>query len=361
MTARPFSVSRARASDRPVAVLDLGGTWFRAGVLTGDDTVEGLRRQPAVTTRSTRGPAAGVQRRMTDWIVDTLDELRAAWPAPIGLCAVSLGAAMDDRTGRVIGGAPLFGAEATDWRPAGELAARRPEVTWAVLNDVSALAYALLKDDALDPSRTAAALTVSTGIAYRTIDLATGRIPRDRRYGLQGEVGHLPSRMEWDGAPVAADCDCGAPGHVSAFASGRGIEGVLRRVPARDWGGGPDAAGSAGALAAFGRAVTAGHDGARRLLDAVTTPLAEVLLAQACLNPQVEYTVLTGGVVDGLGDPYLDSLRGNLGRLGLYGISDRDPDYFAPRILRGRSDGLCALRGAGIHARGLVDGSESTP
>ncbi len=92
----------------------------------------------------------------------------------------------------------------------------------------------------------------------------------------------------------------------------------------------------------------------------MTAPLAEVLLVQACLNPEVEYTVLTGGVVDGLGDPYLDSLRGNLGRLGLYGISDRDPDYFAPRILRGRSDGLCALRGAGIHARGLVDGSEST-
>ncbi|MFI1417027.1 ROK family protein [Streptomyces sp. NPDC020731] len=350
-----FSAPAARADERPVAVFDLGGTWFRAGVLTGDGTVTGLRRAPATGSRTGPGTAADLQRRIVDWLVRTADEIRDARPEPVDTCAVSLGAAMNHRTGEVFGAAPLFGPVRTSWRPADELAARRPDVRWTVINDVSALAYALLADDSLGRRGSAAAVTVSTGIAYRTVDLATGRVPVDRTYGLQGEIGHLPAQLAWEGRALTLPCDCGADDHVSSYSSGRGIEQLLHRLPADAWGG-TEVAERTGVLAAFSGAVASGHPGALRVLDAVTEPLARVLLTQACLNPEVERTVLTGGVVDSLGDAYLASLLGHLDRLGLYGMSDRDPAYFAGRIVRGRSDGLNALRGAGFHARGISDG-----
>ncbi|MFE0332604.1 ROK family protein [Streptomyces sp. NPDC058955] len=376
MTAAPsaaydggFRADLARGSRRPVVVLDLGGTWFRAGVLRADDTVAVFRRDPAVGARTRPGPVRVLQDAILDWLVEAVDavlregaaELAAGPGEPPGppLCGVSLGAAMNGRTGEVRGSAPLFGSATTSWWPAAELAARRPGVRWSVVNDVSALAYALLTDPAVPAHGRAAALTVSTGIAYRTIEPATGRIPLDARHGLQGEIGHLPSRLEWEGAPLSARCDCGAPDHVAAYSSGSGIVGLLRRLPTAAWGGpvgdGPaePGAGDARLTRAFGARVAEGHPGALRLLDAVTRPLAEVLTTQAALDPEVTPTVLTGGVVDGLGDAYLHSLLRNLARTGLYGITDRDPDHFAGRIVRGRPDGLGALRGAGVHARGL--------
>ncbi|MET9727539.1 ROK family protein [Streptomyces zaomyceticus] len=370
MTAPPapydggFRADLARGSRRPVVVLDLGGTWFRAGVLRADDTVAVFRRDPAVGARTRPGPVRALQDGIVDWLVGAVDAILregatalAAGPGePPGppLCAVSLGAAMNGTTGEVRGSAPLFGSATTSWWPAAELAARRPGFRWSVVNDVSALAYALLTDPAVPAHGRAAALTVSTGIAYRTIETATGRIPLDARHGLQGEIGHLPSRLDWEGVPLSARCDCGAPDHVAAHSSGSGIVGLLRRLPGAAWGG-PAEPGSddRGLTDAFGARVADGHPGALRLLDAVTRPLAEVLTTQATLDPEVTPTVLTGGVVDGLGDPYLHSLLRNLARTGLYGITDRDPDHFAGRIVRGRPDGLGALRGAGVHARGL--------
>lgn len=345
----------ARVDESPVAVFDIGGTWFRAGVLTGDGSVTGLRRLPANGGKTGSGTVAGLQRCIVDWLVRTVDEIRDERPEPVDTCAVSLGAAMNHSTGEVFGAAPLFGPARTSWWPAVELAARRPDVRWTVVNDVSALAYALLADDSLGRSGSAAAVTISTGIAYRTIELATGRIPVDRTYGLQGEIGHLPAELLWDGRALTLPCDCGAADHVSSYSSGRGIEQLLHHLPAETWGG-TEATPGTGAVPAFSGAVATGHPGALRVLDAVTEPLARVLLTQACLNPEVERTVLTGGVVDSLGDAYLESLLGHLNRLGLYGMSDRDPQYLAGRIVRGRSDGLNALRGAGIHARRMTDG-----
>lgn len=330
-------------------VFDLGGTWFRAGLLTGADEIVDLRRARAITAHGSAAHGDEVRRGILAWLTETYDHAGRTWSVPIELCGVSLGAAMDGRTGQVVAGAPLFGAERTDWWPEAELSRMRPDACWRVVNDVSALAYGLLKNDDVDQTRTAAALTVSTGIAYRTIELPTGRIPYDRGHGLQGEIGHLPARMVWAGEPVTAVCDCGERDHVSAYASGRGVQAFLCTLRPSTWGACDHD------IDSFAVAVRNGHAGAVAVLDAVTMPLAQVLLAQACLNPDVEHTVVTGGVVDGLGEYYMVSLVGNLDRLGLYGISDRDPDYFARRIVHDQTDGLGALLGAGVYARGIPD------
>ena len=345
-----FCVSRALASRETVLVFDLGGSWWRVGVLTGASDIELLDRVAAVNRVDTGKSADAIQRELVDFVVDRTR--RWTDQHSVRVVGISIGAAIDGRTGSIIASAPLWGPEATDFDLVARLRAILPEVSWAILNDVSALACALLEGASAGPGGKVAAVTISSGIAYRTIDVDSGRIPADAVHGLQGEIGHLPSWMTIAGRPVSADCECGAANHVAAFSSGRGILQLLGRLPEARWLRGEDGD-ARRVLRDFGAAVAGRDPRAVELLDAFTGPLALVLLYQATLNPEVDQTVLTGGVVDSLGDHYVASLQRNLSRDGLYLISDRDPGYFAARIARGPDDGLQPLRGVGLYARGL--------
>jgi glucokinase len=311
----------------------------------------------AVNRVRTGKSAAALQRELVDFVVDRTHRLAARHAFRVG--GISIGAAVDGHTGSILASAPLWGAELTGFDLAARLRADLPEISWAILNDVSALAFAMLASHPVGPGGKAAAVTISSGIAYRTIDMRSGRIPLEPAYGLQGEIGHLPSWMTVEGRPVSADCECGAADHVAAFSSGRGILRLLGCLPEAGWLR-REEGGSGRLLEDFSAAVMRGDRRATRLLDAFTRPVAQVLLYQATLDPEVDRTVLTGGVVDSLGDCYLASLHRNLTHDGLYLISERDPGYFLPRIVRGAADGLQPLRGVGLYARGL-DFERATP
>ena len=102
----------------------------------------------------------------------------------------------------------------------------------------------------------------------------------------------------------------------------------------------------------FAAAVARAEPVAIEFLELVTRPLAYVLLYQLTLNPEVRFTAVNGGVAEGLGRPYIDALIGNLEDLGLYGVPKHDTGYFRHRIGLGNSDGLDAIRGAAVFARG---------
>ena len=354
-----FDVGRARRSHTPVAVFDLGGTRFRAGLLDEDDRVVDLADAPAIGLRLRDESVPVLQQQLVSFLTDTAAAIAEAGATT--LAGVSIGAAVNHTTGRVVASAPLWGPAVCDFDLVAALRHARPSIRWTVVNDVTALATALLKD--LGEARgLAAAVTVSSGIAYRTIDLETGAVPVDPRHGLQGEIGHLPVESFWQGRRLVARCDCGADGHLASFSSGPGIVRLLTGDPelsrlSSGWAPttscGPRA--EARLLAAFAQRVRAGDTTARKLLDLVTAPLANVLLYQATLDPRVNPTVITGGVAAGFGSNYLDSLLRNLAGLQLYGVAHIDADYFARRLRLGPDDGLCALRGAGIRARGGTD------
>ncbi|GIF12712.1 ROK family protein [Actinoplanes teichomyceticus] len=330
----------------PILCLDLGGTWFRAGILGADGRLRLVRKTPALSVRNHREPVAKLQQRLVDHIVTaTLEADAACGVATVG---ISLGAALNGRTGEVFGSAPLWGPGRHPMPLTDLLARRLPDVRFGLLNDVTALAHAVrARWAATRPGRRAAAVTVSSGIAYRTIVLESGRIPLEPRYGLQGEIGHLPVDVEWRGSVLRGRCDCGGENHLSAFSSGRGLERLLATLPEarafRELPGQP--------VATFSRRVAGADPAALEILDLFTRPLAKVLLYQATLDPEVGATVLFGGVVEALGAHYLESLVRNLEELGLYGISDRDPQYFRTRIHLGDDDGLAAMRGVGSYLR----------
>jgi 2-epi-5-epi-valiolone 7-kinase len=351
---RSLSVSSARRRSDPVIVLDLGGTWFRAGFMHSDDRVEMLLRERAISIASKPWPVADLQRGLVDFVLESVEHVgrlieKNHGPATRNV-SVAIGAAIDMTTGKVLASAPLWGAEGCGLDLAAILDQSKPEFTWRVVNDVSALAVALLKQPRPAGVAGAAALTVSSGIAYRSIDVRTGKIPYDRTYGLQGEIGHLPTDISWRGRRLDMVCDCGAQSHVSSISSGRALPALLNALP--------EAArftdtGESEVRERFGRAVALADPLAIELLDLFTLPVARAVLYQATLNPGIAWTVLNGGVVLGLAPHYLNSLLRNLNTLGLYRISDEDPTYFSRRIVMGNSDGLDVMRGAGIYFRGF--------
>jgi 3-dehydroquinate synthetase/predicted NBD/HSP70 family sugar kinase len=320
-------------------VLDLGGTWFRSGVVDHTGELRDVRRIPALG-RCTDPDASGryLQRQLMQYVLDEVATRRAEYdPTAHARVGISLGAAVHGTSGLVLASAPLWGPDATPFDFTGELCEAQPDVSWTIVNDVSAAAMAFAGLPWGIGAKKLAAVTLSTGIALRTIEVPTGRIATDRRHGMQGEIGHVPVEMSVGGRRLSLPCDCGAADHLSAFLSGRGIPQVLA---AADY-----AQDAANPTKAFAAAAQAGVPAALALLDGITLPLARILLDLAVLDPECELVVLHGGVAAAFGEPLRASVVQNLNWLGLYGVSDRDPGFFDHQIRLAIGDDF-GLRGA---------------
>lgn len=333
-----------------IVVFDVGGTHLRRARWTetagpAERTVlpsPGKERYPGE-------PAGRLQARM-------VDVLCGAVPFEEGIVAgISFGAALDHRSGVVYASAPLWGPAGEPFDLLGALRRRRPDVTWHLVNDVTAALLHLATAPGRARHRRILLATISTGIACRTLDRGTGTVPVDG-CGLQGEIGHLPATATLAGRPVELVCDCGTAGHVAAYSSGPGIrrmaEVLRQREPLR-WResrlGAEQERGTA-FEAAFAQALRESDPLAGELLTAVTGPVADVLRTALCLSPDIDEVALTGGVAVGLAGPYRRALLGHLERGGLYLTGERSPEWIADRLTvcaPGEADGLV---GAGIAA-----------
>jgi predicted NBD/HSP70 family sugar kinase len=328
-----------------LTALDIGGTYVRWAQWSPEGGLGEVRRR-AAPSRS-RCPDASVGD-LRDRLVRMMAEA-----VPAGAVAgVSFGAALDHRTSTVYASAPLWGADARPFNLLEALRGARPDVRWHVVNDVTAALLHLTSTPAAQGRRKILLATISTGIACRTIDQRTGRIPVDG-CGLQGEIGHLPATVMVGGAPVDLCCDCGRPRHVAAFSSGPGIRRlgeVLRQRRRRDWGTsavGSRLAGGEPFESALAAALDSGDALAAELLDAATGPVADVVRTALCLDPEIDLVAFTGGVALGLGRHYRAAVLAHLTREGLYLTSERDPGWVADRVVVAEADGLV---GAGLAA-----------
>ena len=331
-------------SAEPVAVFDIGGTFVRSALLDANDRLVALQTYPTPSRYLLIDETiADLQDCLTKLLAREARRLSARFG--MRLAGVSLGAAIDHRTGLVVGSGPLWGA-GTDLRfdIAAALTEAAPELRWLVVNDLTANSVALAALPENRHLRRLVAVVVGTGVGLRTIEVRTGRVATSADSGLQGEIGHLPAAFSWDGREVVLPCDCGAPGHLSAYASGRGLNRLLRLLADQDelW-----LSGEGSLIGQFGRALVAGEPRAQQLLDAITRPLALTLLSVLTIDADVERIVLSGGVPFALGDRYLDSLVRQMESVGLYGRSDP----LADRVSIADPRGEIGLRGAGQLAR----------
>jgi 2-epi-5-epi-valiolone 7-kinase len=272
----------------------------------------------------------------------------------IKMVGISMGAALNAHTKLILDSAPLWGDNSSPVDLLSMLRERNNDLTWTIINDVTAALLRYIVEFENSDILKTCLITISTGIACRTYDAKSNKIPVDRQHGIQGEIGHLPINFKYENRSVDLRCDCGVLNHLSAFCSGRGILKILRLLAKRYQqkfrssilGNLTDGNVQQLTFEHFATAIN-GHDlFAMSILDSVTQPIAKKLIDLWTFDPEVERVILTGGVIYTLDNYYLESLIKNLQAIGLYQVSKCDDSFFRQRILIGMHDDESGLIGA---------------
>ncbi|MGH2478654.1 MAG: ROK family protein, partial [Ktedonobacteraceae bacterium] len=158
------------------------------------------------------------------------------------------------------------------------------------------------------------------------------------------------------GEAIELSCECGRVSHINAYCSGRGIAALLPLVAEHhlhDYGASALFILSSGnpcrlTFEHFVAAVCANDPFARTILDAVTLPLAMMFLHVFTIDAEIERIVLTGGIINSLGNHYRTSLLQHLDTLGLYQVTTQDADFFHRSICLGIPDDNAGLIGAAL-------------
>jgi predicted NBD/HSP70 family sugar kinase len=327
--------------------VDLGGTFLRCAVISNSGDVTDLVTQRISSDLQHRNPET-VWSRLFDLIEDFAsanhpelrpeDPIAFAFPGPIV-----------DHT-RIIG-APTVVGPGAEMPDVVQILRDRTGRQVYLLNDVSAAAWHFL--DVVAANRFMI-VTVSSGIGSKLADRAHPDRVLDG-WVYAGEIGHVVVDANLD-APL---CDCGGRGHLGAIASGRGTENLARRMSRLE----PSTFDRSLCSTSFGAtqdrltneehlvpAALAGDAWAWGVIRRAQEPLAQVL-ATVIVAASLERVLVIGGFAAGLGDRYIDTLRGAVATRTSPGLIDSRIDDV---IGFGECAAEACLRGAGLFAASIV-------
>lgn len=284
------------AGDGYVGAIDLGGTKILAAIFGPDGTVVSRAKK---MTRAERGPDV-VHDRMVTALYQALDE---AGVRPEGLvaCGVGVPGPVDTTAGIVKQTPNLPG-----WvdLPLRDVLADRIQRPVAIGNDVSVAVLAEHAAGAGRGVRQLVGIWPGTGVGGGLV------INGEMYYGthdLAGEIGHMTIKA---GGPR---CGCGGRGHLEALCSRTAIVKEIAKAAKKgaksplikEYGKSLSDA-TSGDLA---RAVEHGDAVVIKALDRAARFLALGIASVAnLLNP--EMIVLGGGVIEALGQPYVEQITG---------------------------------------------------
>jgi len=343
-----------------VIAFDLGGTWFRSALLNREGRLTGAQRIPSINCRSMPGKwAADVVDEIAAYVVRTAQSychsalLAGRRPA----IAISMGAALNAHTGTILGSGPILGEDSTPFDLEQAIRRHLDGVSITIINDVTASLIAHSRLHSLRHARRLALITVSTGIAARILNCSVPHVPVDPALGTQGEIGHHPIAFSVDGHSLSLKCECGGADHVNAFASGQGIKRVLDRARVIF----PQEfqtsylnngnAGSEVSLNVLADGLASGDPLSRKLLNAITAPIAEAIKWHFMLDPEIDKLILTGGVCFLLREFYLSSVLENLMASRFYPVTSEAESFWAERVILGPISDDAGLIGAAYLAR----------
>src|SRR5580704_15489461 len=216
-----------------VITFDLGGTSFRSALVTREGRLTGVQRIPSINCRSMPDRSAtDIVAEIAAYIANTV---KSFWHSPVlagrhPAIAISMGAALNAHTGKILGSGPILGEDSTSFDLERALKLHLPDGNIAIVNDVTASLIAHSQLPAFRHARRLALITVSTGIASRVLNCSVPHVPVDPLLGTQGEIGHHSIPFSIEGHSLSLRCDCGGMNHLNAFASGNGIKRVLAQV-----------------------------------------------------------------------------------------------------------------------------------
>lgn len=338
-------------------VFDLGGTWFRSAVLAGERQLLENGKSPAITyINHPEFAIEHLQEKLVEYVVEETNRLIVSGGGDIKASSLSVGAAIDGRTGHILNAGPLWGPNSRPFDLKGALRRRTPNIEWHIVNDVTAALLRHVHAADFGSAKRIALITVSTGIAARTYDVASASVPLDRFAGLQGEIGHVPVVFAFRTRTYDLNCDCGGANHLNAFSSGRGMARVIRHLAAADthllgsvsWSKYDLQNRDEDLVTRFSLAIRNRDQLACEIFDAMLAPLARTILAMLATDPLLERFILIGGVVRALSPFYLCRLREMIARMGVYQISALNPEFVKTLLVPGIDDDASGLIGAGI-------------
>ncbi len=325
----------ALAGEGYVAAVDLGGTKILAALFDPQGRIVARAKKP---TGADHSPAAVIDR-MVDCIYAASGDAAVA-AAQVLACGVGAPGPIDPQTGTVEV-APNLGWEQVPLRAELE---RRLGIPVAVGNDVRVAVLAESVAGAGRGVRHMVGIWPGTGVGGGLI--LDGQLYHGA-HDLAGEIGHITVKL---GGPR---CGCGGRGHLEALASRtaivreiakavkKGEKTVLTRIVGRE----KDLLkATSGDLA---EAWEQGDKVVSKVLDKAAKALAAGIASVAnLLNP--ELVVLGGGVIEGLGEPYVEEIRRRVRKHPLYGAT-RDL-----RIVKAALGDDAGITGAALLARRAV-------
>jgi predicted NBD/HSP70 family sugar kinase/phosphoglycolate phosphatase-like HAD superfamily hydrolase len=290
--------------------IDVGGTKTRAALVDARGrVVSSVHTTTTPSVRTHPGRDVGeLQRALVEHVAAAYQTIRAETGAEVSRCAVSFAGVVVDRRS-VVKAADLLGIWGTwesegeiespvgtrDVFPLGQLLEERTGTRWLVENDLIAALWRYARRPQYRQVRSMCLLTVSTGIGYAVLD-------RSAPLGAQMRLVSL-GHQTVDRSSDAIACDCGGSGHLTSYASGKGVERRLREAAEAD-----EAGFMRSSLGAGGRrstaslenadlvaAVRAGDDFALRVLYRSVDRLAAGVSAMLEREPRLERVILSGG------------------------------------------------------------------
>ncbi|MEZ5342723.1 MAG: ROK family protein [Acidimicrobiales bacterium] len=173
-----------------------------------------------------------------------------------------------------------------------------------VSNDVNCGALAEFAVGAGKGQRNLLAVFVGTGVGGGVI--LDGKILSGPR-GYAGEIGHVLV------TPGGRACGCGLPGHLEAYAGKSGIQREVERLAAVGTSSHLNDLINGGRMKSshVAAALESGCDVTRQLIQDAADALAQAV-GNAATMLDIEAVVFGGGLIDRLGEPFLDQIRGSL-------------------------------------------------
>lgn len=350
----------ALGNGEEVIAFDVGGTSLRSALLTNAGKLTSVRRIPSINCRSLPARSGtDIVDEIAAYIAATVrsfrdtPELNGRRPA----VAISMGAALNAHTGTILGSGPILGDDNSCFDLDRALRRHLDDVNVTVVNDVTASLIAHSRLHSLRHARRLALITVSTGIASRVLHCSVPHVPVDPVLGTQGEIGHHRIAFSLQGRSVSLRCDCGGLDHLNAFASGNGIKRVLhhaRELFPEEFSAShlnQENGDSGISLRVLAEGLAGGDALCRRLMQAITAPVAEAIKWHFVLDPEIDKLILTGGVCFALRDFYLSSVLENLCALEFYPINADGESFWTDRVILGPVSDDAGLIGAAWVAR----------
>jgi glucokinase len=226
--------------------------------------------------------------------------------------------------------------------PLRQLLESRTSTSWVVGNDLIAALWRYARRPQYRLFESMALLTVSTGIGYAVLD----------RRAAGGEQMRLVSlgHHTVDRSPSAVACDCGGVGHLTSYASGRGVEARMRETAEADEAGFRRSSLWRASAASLRNddlvaAVRAGDELALRVLHRSIDYLAAGVVAMLEKETALERVILTGGFLHATAEAYLPHLLQTLA--SAHGI---EPHRLEALFVLGEPDDLDGVVGAALLA-----------